>query len=142
MALTPETFDVEESQDVIVVDEQSSPSKTWRIDFEGNRIRGMADGEQALRQFIRKAIETTRNRFIIYDDQYGCELDDLIGQNVSTELIETEIPRLIREALIYDDRVSDVTNIEITRTGSDLNITFTVELVSGDYITEGVTVNG
>src|SRR5690625_4377760 len=115
MALTPQGFEVEEQSeaDVFLTDEQAEPSKTWRLDFENGRIRGFIDEERAIRQYIQKALLTARNRFIIYDDQYGSELEDLIGQQLTTELIETEIPRLVREAIIYDDRIEDVSNIVI-----------------------------
>lgn len=118
------------------------PSRTYALDFDNNEMGGIIDGEQAIRQFIRKAIKTPRFRFLIYDDEYGCELDDLIGANVSDALLQTEIPRVIREALIYDDRIENVSNFVITRKKDMVFIEFTVTTSDGTIIDEEVTLIG
>lgn len=116
------------------------PTKTYIFDLNGNQFEGINDGEPAIRQFIRKAILTARFRFLIYSDDYGCELVELIGQDVPFELLETEIPRVITEALIYDDRVANVIDFVITREGDKLNIQFKVVLSDDTQITEEVTI--
>lgn len=142
MALTPETFDIDEEvvQDVEVVDSQPEPSKTWRIDFANGRIGGFIDGEESIRQYIRKAIATARNRYIIYDGDYGSELEDLIGQSLTTELMESEIPRLVYEAIAYDDRIEEVVIDAVERLGSDVHVLVTVTTVLGEQITEEVAI--
>ena len=141
MALTPINLDVilgeeleaEEVEESAVV--TSEPSKTWAIDFESGRIRGFIDETEAVRQYVIKALMTARNRYLIYDDDYGEEIRDLIGQNVTNDLINVEIPRLVREAIIYDDRISDVTDIVITEYGKDgIHIAFTVILTDDETI--------
>lgn len=118
-------------------------SRTWRIDFENGRIREVIDGEPALRQFIRKAIMTARYRFVIYDDQYGSEVDRLIGAYDATDaLIRAELPRLIREALIYDDRIANVDNFTFEQRGDAIYVTFTVTTTSGFSFNEGVVIGG
>ncbi|WP_010495090.1 DUF2634 domain-containing protein [Paenibacillus elgii] len=116
-----------------------APSKTYALDFETGEISGLIDGPDAIRQFIRKAIATARFRFLIYDAQYGCELEDLIGQDVPMPLLQAEIPRVIREALIYDDRIADVGNFVIRREADALYVSFDVQTTEG-LITEEVTV--
>lgn len=125
MALSPlQTIE----QRVLTVDEQEiiEPSKTYRLGYDTNEISGLIDGEEALRQFIIKAIRTARFRFLIYDNQYGSELEELIGSDVSLELLQTEIPRVITDALIYDDRVADVVDFEIVRESDRLFVSFRV----------------
>lgn len=109
------------------------------VDTDSFEIGGIIDGKDAIRQFIRKAILTPRFRHPIYNSQYGCELDDLVGQDISAELLHTEIQRIITEALIYDDRISSVSNFVIERTGDQLYVTFDVQTVEG-VISEGVTI--
>lgn len=116
------------------------PSKTYRIDFIRGELGGIIDGDEAVLQFIQKAIMTARSRFFIYDDEYGCEIEDIIGKNVSNELLEEEIPRLIKEAIEYDDRIESASNFIIERNGDRLQITFTVTLTNGNIL-EGVSVN-
>lgn len=121
-------------------EETIEPSKTYRLDFEKSRIGGFIDEEQAIRQFIRKALMTARFRFLIYDDQYGNELEDLIGSDVTDEFLQSEIPRAITDALIYDDRIVDVRDFEIERKKGDLCVTFLVETVDGLLLDESVVI--
>lgn len=135
MALSP--LLPEEDRVVEVENEPPAPSKTYRLGKE--EIGGLIDGEEALKQFIVKAMGTARYRFLIYDDQYGSELDDLIGDDFSPELLQAEIPRIIREALVYDDRIEDVVDFEITRDSNKLYVGFRVVTTDGTSITEEVT---
>lgn len=142
MALTPINYTVD--IDTTQADNSTQivePSKTWRINLETGRIERFIDGKEAIRQYIRKALMTGRNRFLIYDDTYGEELRDLIGYDLTPALRDIEIPRVTREAIEYDDRISEVTNVKVTQYGSDgVHIEITVELVDGEFLTEGVTI--
>lgn len=127
MALSPlEPVDITEELAEEQTDEQ--PLKTYGLDFDNGVIGGTIDGMTAIRQFVMKAIKTARFRFAIYDDDYGCEIDDLIGSDVPFELLETEVPRVIEEALIYDDRINDVYDFELTREGDRLFVSFFIEI--------------
>ncbi len=137
MAITPDVLEQNEMSDVLSVP-VIQPSLTYRL--EGGRIIGKVDGIEAVKQFIQKAIETARNRYLIYDDQYGSELEDLIGANVTPELINEEIPRVITEALIYDDRIESVSNFNIQHQKDLLYISFTVVLFSGESLESEVTL--
>jgi Protein of unknown function (DUF2634) len=139
MALSP--LNNRTDEDVVqTVATEEQPTKTYALDLNENEIGGFIDGESALRQFVRKAIMTARFRFLIYDDQYGCEIEDLLGADVSTEFLEIEIPRVIHEALVYDSRISDVTDFEVTRSGDGLFVSFRVVASDGLIFTEEVTL--
>lgn len=118
----------------------SQPSKTYYLDFESGRIRRPVDGRRAIQQFIRMALKTERFRYLIYDENFGSELHALIAEDLPQELLETEVPRVIREALLIDDRIQDVKNFEITRDKDIYYVTFDVETVEGTF-TEGLEVN-
>lgn len=135
MALTPDN--------VVILDESESvedaqlPSKTWAIDFENGRIGGFIDGDLALRQSVKKALYTERNKYPIYSDAYGNELQDLIGQGLTSGFLNAEVPRMVEEALIYDDRITDVsTSHEIN--GDELKINVSVN----GSVSEVVKING
>lgn len=143
MALTPQNYDIDDIDfidDVELVDEIIEPSRTWLIDYKRGRIGDFIDDERAIRQFIAKAISTARDHYIIYNEDYGCDIFDLFGQSLTTDLIEAEIPRYLRDALVYDDRIEDVSDISIDLSGDILHVEITVELVEGENITEGVTL--
>lgn len=137
MGLSPVTADFLEQalSDAVEANEneviKTSPTKTYRFDFETGELTKYIDEEPAIRQFVRKALMTSRFRYIIYSDDYGNELIDLIGEDVSRGYIETEAPRMIEEALIYDDRVEEVTDFQLEFEGDKLYIDFKVVFVDG-----------
>lgn len=125
MALTPE---------LIVPDLYNSapqPTKTYSLDIETGKIGGKIDGLAAMQQFVVKAIRTARWRHVIYPDQYGSEIDMLIGQGFTDAYIRSELPRVITEALIYDERVLAVEDFKIDVGGDEVYTAFTVETVEG-----------
>lgn len=139
MALSPIADDVEYTSPT---QEDVTPisMRTYALDLDTGEIGGIINGESAIRQFIRKAVLTSRFRFSIYDDDYGCELDDLIGRDVSFEFLQTEIPRVVTEALIFDDRIKDVTNFDIQRESDKLYISFHVQLTDGNGLDDKVVI--
>ncbi|MCK8487125.1 DUF2634 domain-containing protein [Paenibacillus sp. MBLB2552] len=109
------------------------PSRTYALDFEtGQVVERIIDGTEAIRQFIRKAIQTARYRYLIYNSQYGCEIESLLGQDISQQLLKSEITRVITEALQEDDRVASVDQFQIVRENDKLFVTFTVHTTEGD----------
>lgn len=142
MALTPFSFDVDtESQSEESAVPVKQPSKTWALDLKHGRIVSKIDGKEAIRQYIWKALMTSRNRYLIYDDFYGEEIRDLIGHDLTPALMFVEIPRLVREAIIYDDRIESVPSVKVAKYGSDgVLVTATVKLFDGDFITVEVTI--
>lgn len=140
MALTPDNQT--ELLDAFLEAEANAepePTKTYRLNFGTGRLTGMVDGKDALKQFIVKALKTCRSRFRIYSDDYGCELEDLLGSDVTEAFIQAEIPRMVREALIYDDRINAVTNVSATRQGDAVFIVATVDSIYGE-VTQEVTI--
>lgn len=128
---------------IIETDEQDSfePSKTYRLDFRTGRVRGTVDGERSLRQFVRMALATERFRYLIYDSDYGSEIDEVITQDSSPELLESEIPRVIREALIVDERIDNVTNFIIERSQDAYFVTFDIDTNDGWRLSFETEVN-
>lgn len=137
MALSP--LPVEPDDPGVIDTDDEQPLKTYALDIEAGTLGGYVDGTEAIRQFIYKAIRTARFRFPIYDDDYGSEVDALIGQDVSLSLLETEIPRVIEEAIIYDDRIDSVHDFELTREGDRLYVSFYVD-IADDVISLEVTI--
>lgn len=100
------------------------PSRTYRIDLVNGRISGMADNLEAIRQAVYKILETNRYEFLIYSSNYGSELNEKIDGG---ELyIKSELKRRIREALLQDDRITDVTDFTMKIAGDSAAVSFTV----------------
>lgn len=132
--LTPPEERIEE-------EEEQRKLKDWYLDVEKGELRNRkVTNKKALKQWIKKALKTARFRYLIYSDEYGSELEDAIGREASRDLIDTEIPRFIREALTIHDRISDITNVTTERKLKHTEITFKVVLEDGTVFDEGVTL--
>lgn len=88
----------------------SYPSKTYRL--RENQITGKVDDIEAIKQAIDHILKIERYAYLIYDDNYGVELQKYIGE--SKEYLESTIESTLKEALTQDDRILDVkvTNIK------------------------------
>ncbi len=140
MALIPENYTYALDKAATARTAQPRPSKTWAIDFENGKIGEVIDGHDALIQYVYKALVTERSKYAIYTDAYGNELMRLIGEDVTPALLDSEIPRMVRDALIYDDRIEAVADIKYTRNGDTLFVSFRIIPANGgaDFTTEVV----
>lgn len=122
-----------------ITDEAQMPSKTYRLDMDNKRIVGMVDNMDAVQQAIQKALITPRMKCLAYDDQYGNESQALSSmKDVTREYIESELPVLIKDALLCDSRVKSVDDIEFTFEDDSLYVSMTVQTAYGDANVEGV----
>ena len=96
-------------------DEGEKTSRTYKIDWDEGRIGGFVDRQEAMNQYIKKALLTPRFRCLIYSGQYGSEIiDRLMDKNVTRDYIEAEMPFLVRDTLIHDQRILNVYNVAIS----------------------------
>lgn len=140
LALSPEIEfdDIEDDSEVI------ETSQTYKIDFENGRITNeMITGLEAIRQFVYLSLHTERYAYSVFSHDIGNELQDILADNETTDAYKKmEIPRLIEEALIYDDRVSSVSDFEIEKQGDSFHVSFTVETDEGTLEIEEVLGEG
>lgn len=109
-------------------------SRTYGIDFDTGRAIGTTDGLEAVKQAVYKILQTDRFAHLIYDANYGSEINGLQGQ--SQGYVRSEIDRLIREALLQDDRISSIENMQIEIVGDEAAATFTVVSNYGNFVQE------
>lgn len=112
----------------LVNEELEAPtSRTYKFDFErGEILAQFVDNEDAIRQAAVKIVKTIRDKYLIYSSDYGSEMSDLIGQMFSLEYLQIEVPRLITEALVVDDRIEDCTNFEVAKEGDSIVVSFEI----------------
>lgn len=94
-----------------------APTKTYKIDLQNKRIMGMIEDKEALLQHIRKVFSTDKYAFEIYNWYYGHELLKLVGHEY--DYVVTRIPNIFREALLVDNRITDINDFVFTRTRLD-----------------------
>lgn len=112
--MIPETpaFSVDTTEEFEIL-----PTKTFRLDMENGRIMGNIDESEAVMQFIKKVLDTSKYAYEIYDWYYGNQLNLLVGQ--SYDYVVARVPKIIEEALCCDDRIIGVRDFKFTRTGLD-----------------------
>ncbi len=114
---------------------EEQPSKTYKMDLNGNSVQGFVDGQEAMKQMIFRTLSTERYQFIIYPWYYGIETFDLYGEPVT--YVCPELERRITEALTVDTRATGVGDFE-----HDLSVkgvvhtSFTVHTIFGDIKAE------
>ena len=112
------------------IDLELLPSKTYRL--VGNRILGTVDGPEAIKQAVDKILRTERYVYLIYNGDYGVELERFIGENF--DFIKADLERTIEDALTADDRISGISDFEMEQTATNaLGCKFTVNTIEGSY---------
>ena len=92
-----------------VTEAEEQPSKTYRLDLDAGRIVGFVDKLEAVNQSIKKAIITPRFKCLIYDNQYGSEVEEaIISKDATTDYIEAVTEGFIKDALRPDTRILSV----------------------------------
>lgn len=116
------------------IDERPRSSKTYRLDLESGRIAGFIDELEAVKQFILKSYCTERFKEIIYSKQFGTDWWE-VHKDLNQEILEMELKRILKEAIIYDERIVDITNFSVTFEKDSAYIKETVATIYGkiDY---------
>lgn len=87
------------------------PSRTYGVDWAAGRVRGKLEGKEAMAQAIRKLLSTERFSYLIYSWNYGTEWASLMGEDRA--VAESEIKRLLWEALKQDPRITGLSQVSI-----------------------------
>ncbi|MDQ0195804.1 DUF2634 domain-containing protein [Paenibacillus wynnii] len=107
------------------------PSLTYRLDLDRKRISGSIDGLEAVQQAAVKILQTDRYEQLIYSFNYGTEWRLVLGQD--RLLVRSEIRRVLTEALLQDDRITGIEDMEVLFSGDNLTVEFTVVSQYGDF---------
>ncbi|APH17555.1 DUF2634 domain-containing protein [Clostridium botulinum] len=112
--------------------------KEYAIDFNtgqflyddtGKNI--IVEKNEAIKIWIWKALQTSRNRYLIYSSNYGNDFETIIGKGYNKNLINSELERLIEECLLANPYITEILEINTDFKGSKLYIYVTVKTVYG-----------
>lgn len=145
--------------------EEDNQRRTVAFDWETGDFVVDTQGAQkvvteaeAIEQIAIKALQTLRNRSLIYADienpesnhTYGSDVQDLLTMpGLPEEIREEELKRAVRETLIYDPWITEVSDItfstetvvdEAGKAVSATVISLTVSHIFGSTDLEGVTL--
>ena len=100
--------DIDAGLEELDEDGEQSPSYTYAMNDSTSKIVGKCDDIEAVKQAIFKILNTERYDSPIYSWDYGVELKELFGK--PRHYCCAEIERQFTEALLVDDRITDVHN--------------------------------
>lgn len=112
----------------------SRPSRTWIIDRNTMQVGFMDEGLEAVRQSVEIALNVERFQWQIYNTNFGNELEELVGDDA--DYIQSELPRMVDDALSVDDRVIDTADYVFSVDGDSMTVSFTVNTVYGQITEE------
>lgn len=93
----------------------------------GNPI--IVEGNEAIKVWCYKALNTPRYDYYIYSWDYGTELQDLIGKSYTKDLTESEAKRYIEEALMINPYIKEVRVTSCAFDGDTLSAKIIVETI-------------
>lgn len=112
------------------VQQYEQPNLTYCV--SGDIISGKIDGVEALKQTIHHILVTERYAFPIHSDNYGVELEKYLGSDMPT--IEADIEETLKDALMQDNRITNVYVSSVESNGLDSCIVnFTVDSIYGTF---------
>ena len=124
-------FDIEDEEIDLEVDEEKIPTD-YEIDFTTGKLTGkIVTGLDAIKQWVRIVLSTDRYYFTQYSWDHGCELQTLIGKNYDQALIESEVKRMIEDALLVNDDIESISDLTCEIVQDKLTATFTINTIYG-----------
>lgn len=116
-----------------IQDAKELPSLTYRLDLDAGRIVGFVDRLDAVNQAIRKAIITPRFKCLIYDSQYGSEIEEaIIAESASQQYVIAAIEGFVRDCLKPDTRIKRLYDFIIELTGERCYLEFKADTIYGN----------
>lgn len=114
--------------------------KEYAYDFINNCLKFrdgntyLVEGNEAIKIWIYKALHTARYRHIAYSPDYGNECDTVIGEDISLDILQTELQRFIIEALMVNPYIVEVSEFAFEAKGERIRVRFTCETIYGTII--------
>jgi hypothetical protein len=116
------------------------PSITYKLDRENKRIVAVYDDyTESIRQAVYLILNIERYEYAMFSWNYGVELNDLFGRE--RQYVIPMLMLRIKEALIQDDRIVNVTNFSFDVNRSVYSASFTVVTKYADVDMEDVIFN-
>lgn len=115
-------------------EEVVGPTKNFRIIYGRERIFGFVDEIEAMKQAIYLILSVERYDHEIYSWNAGVEFTDLFGKPVT--YVATEVKKRIRDALLQDDRITEVDGFEVTINKNNVAVRFVAHTIFGEIESE------
>ena len=127
--------------------EQSRPLplfREWAVDWQKGAL-ALRDGEpytvtgtEALKIWVRLALAPECRRFACsaHSHDYGNELETLMGRCADSGIRDSQLRRMVRDALLVNPYITGVDGFSVTQTGDTVQVACTVRTVYDSFETE------
>lgn len=111
--------------------------KTFQFDFTVGEFVQKDGGVSAVQEleglkvWVEKVLRTEKNKFPIYDANYGVSLLELMNSGYPQGFLEAEIKREITESLLRNEEIKSVESFSFSREKRRLVCCFTVRTSYG-----------
>ena len=131
-------IDIEETD---LEEDSSIPlAQEWAWDFDEHEFKTkggrmyLVEEDEAIKIWLWKLFNTARFRYLVFDWDYGHELEELIGQGYTEGYLESEAERYVREAIEYnlEDYITDIREVGLDFRDGTLRIEFTADTIYGE----------
>lgn len=133
--MLPNTENIDDLISDFLEDEEQR-TKTFGLNMKKNIIGGMVDELVALQQSIYLMLSIEADQYIIYPYTYGLTTLDLIGK--PSYYVMAVLPGRIKQTLLTDNRIIDVSDFEFKADGKKLSVDFIAHTIYGDIPEETV----
>lgn len=125
------------ASEIVELENESSSSISvpdeYGIDFNTGLLTGdIVKGIEAIKVWIWHALHVERYRHPIYSWQYGCSLEDYIGQSFDDEYLNFDCRSEVEEALKVNPSILGIDNFTVEINGSHLKMSFTTNTILGE----------
>ena len=92
----------------------------------------IVEGNNAIKVWVYKALLTPRYNYSVYSWDYGSELMDLVGKAYTTSLTKEEAKRYIKEALLINPYILEVTVVDTSFNNGLLSADIKIVTIYGE----------
>lgn len=124
-------FDIDDEEITPYVEEEKIPTD-YEIDFKTGKLTGrVITGLDAIIQWVKIVLSTDRYYYPQYSWNHGSDLSSLIGQNYDQDYIKSEVQRMIEEAIMVDENITGISDLECSFERDKLTAKFTINTIYG-----------
>ena len=125
-------FDLDDDETEVDEIEEKEP-KDYEVDFKTGKLTGrIITGLDAIKQWIKLTLGIDRYYYTQFSWNHVSELNTLIVKNVSAEYVESEVKRMLEEALLENEYINGIDDVECEIKNDVLVASFTVQTPYGE----------
>lgn len=97
-------------------------------------------GARAVLVWAWNALHTERFAYDVFSADYGPEFAQLLGRGCTEEVRQAEAVRIVRETLLVNPYITDVSQTEVTFEGSVLHMQLCLTTIYGEVAIDGCDI--